>query len=269
MTKQSKMFAALLKYWRGKRGLSQLDLALRAEISTRHISFLETGRSQPSQEMVLRLAEALDLPLREQNKLLVEAGFAPIFAESDLKALADPKIDRALKLMMEQHEPYPMMVMDRSYNLLQMNRAARRFVVTCIGPQEGPVNVMMALFEKHLFRPYIEDWDSMAREVLSRLQREVLHKPNDEALSTLLDSILNLPEIPEAWRIPDLSRGGEAVYPIRFSVREQTLEFITTITSFNTPKNVTLEELQIESYYPTNPETEGLCHQLFSDEAQD
>ena len=265
MSQQSKMFAALLKYWRGKRGLSQLDLALKADISTRHISFLETSRSQPSQDMVLRLADTLDLPLREQNKLLCEAGFEAAFAESNQGSLEDPAIKRVLQFMMDKQEPYPLLVMDRNYRLVSMNKAATRFLAGSVGDVDSSFNVMKAIFEEQSFKPHIENWDSAAREVLSRLQREVLQNPADSELTKLLESILALPGIPSNWRIPDLSRGSQAVFPFQFRLGSHRLEFITTITSFNTPKNVTLEELQIECYYPGDEKTEELCRTLLSE----
>lgn len=259
------MFSALLKFWRGKRGLSQLDLALKADISTRHISFLETGRSQPSKEMVLRLSESLDLPFREQNKLLLEAGFEALFEEPTLSSLNDPGVTQVLDMMMEKHEPYPLMVMDRCYNLLTMNKAAGRFVEACLGTVEGPLNVLVAIFDESTFKPYIEEWESAAREVLSRLQREVLQRPNDQELTLVLNTVLAMPSIPKDWREPDLTRGSDAVFPFGFRVGEHRLDFVTTVTSFNTPRNITLEELCIESYFPANAQTKELCHRLLSE----
>lgn len=264
MTKQNKMFAALLKFWRGKRGLSQLDLALKADISARHVSFLETGRSQPSQEMVLRLAESLDLSFREQNKMLTEAGFEVLFDEPALAELDDPGISGVLQMMMDKHEPFPMMIMDECYNLLQMNQAARGFVEACLGPIDEPINVLLAIFDESTFKPFIEQWDLAAREVLTRLQREVLQRPNDQRLAKVLDAALDMPGLPKDWREPDLTQGAQSVFPFRFRVGEHRLDFITTVTSFNTPRNVTLEELRIESYFPANAHTEQLCLQLLS-----
>lgn len=257
MGKESKVFASLLKYWRGKRGLSQLDLALRADVSTRHISFLETGRSQPSEEMVLRLVEALDLPLRERNVVLQEAGYEAQFPEPELSALDQPGTRTVIDLMMAQQEPYPLIVMNRWYDIVAMNNGGKRLVSVCLGDSVSnqPINAMAALFKSELLKPVVLDWEIVAKEMLARLHREQLHRPQDQRLAGLLSEVLAMPGIPEDWRTPDLSRGTAAVLPFRLLVNGSKLEFVTTITEFSTPQNVTLQELQIESYFPLNEQT--------------
>lgn len=267
MTSESKMFSTLLKFWRGKRGLSQLDLALKADVSSRHLSFLETGRSQPSREMVLRLAETLDLSLRESNVLLREAGFAAEFEEPTSEGLKDPAIERVLEMMLHQQEPYPLIVMDRWFNVLMMNQGAILLATEGLELQPeqvapGALNAMEALFDPHTLRSRVLNWEKIAREILARLHREALHRPNDARLSELLERILAQPGVPSDWREPDLERGQAAVFPFSLRVGERDLHFVTTLTRFSTPRNVLSEELQIESYFPLDSETEQAWSEL-------
>lgn len=259
MTEESRLFAALLKYWRGRRGLSQLDLALTADVSARHISFLETGRSQPSREMVLLLASTLDVPLREQNAMLRAAGFDPAFEEPPLDALRDPAIERALDRMMAQHEPYPMVLMDRCYDVLRMNQGATRLFTTAVEAPPDRFNAVEALFDGSLLRPLVVNWEETARELVSRLHRESLHRPQDARLAALLEEILARPDVPDGWRRPDFSRGTSAAFAFRFRFHGQEFAFLTTLMTFSAPQNVTLDELQIESYFPLDDQTHRAC----------
>ncbi|MCB9525115.1 MAG: helix-turn-helix transcriptional regulator [Myxococcales bacterium] len=265
MADQSKLFPALLKFWRGRRGLSQLDLALAAGISGRHVSFLETGRSAPSEEMVMLLAATLDVPLRDRNHLLRAAGFEAHFPEPPLDALADPAVERAVERMLRQQMPYPMFVMNRAYDVLRMNPAAAALLTVAAGAPLAPgFNGVRILFEPGPVRDAVADWDEVARELLARVQREHLHHPTDEGLRDLLDAILAAPGVPEHWRRPDFGRGDHAVYPIRFAAGGLSLRFFTTVLRFQAPQNVTLDELQIEGWYPLDEATEQACALLSS-----
>jgi len=259
VSRDSKLFCALLKYWRGRRGLSQLDLAATAEISSRHLSFLETGRAKPSQEMVLRLAATLDVPLRDRNSLLREAGFPAHFPEPTLDALNDPAIEHALARMLRQQEPYPMILLDRTYEVLRVNEAAQRFFGAVLGGELVGRNALYVLFDPGLLRPYVVDWQDVGHEVVLRLQRETLFNPHDARLCEVLARLLEYPEVPEAWRRPDFSRASARAVQLRFRLGEQELGFVTTMTRFHAPHNVTLDELQIESYFPQDDATQRLC----------
>ncbi|MEM1043212.1 MAG: helix-turn-helix transcriptional regulator [Bacteroidota bacterium] len=259
---ESQLFAALLKYWRTKRGLSQLDLALTADVSARHVSFLETGRARPSQDMVLLLAATLDLPLRERNTMLREAGFAEAFDTPPLDALADEGIRRAITTMMQLHEPFPLMLLDRWYEVLDMNAGARRLIELVLGPITLPVNASLLLFDE--LRPYVVGWEQAAREVTARLHREALHQPRDERMAALLERVLAMPDVPEDWQRPDLSRGSEGAFALRLRAGDLDLAFVTTLMAFNAPQNVTLDELRIESYFPLDDATEVACRALAS-----
>lgn len=259
------LFPALLKYWRGRRGMSQLDLALAADVSARHVSFLETGRAKPSEEMVLCLGATLEAPLRDQNAMLQAAGFNDHFAEANTHGHFGPSIERAIERMLSQHEPFPMIVMDNHYNMLKSNSGAQRLINrVLLDPSaiQPPLNVMSALFDPQLARPFIADWEKLAHSLLSRLHREALHRPHDTALTQLLEQLLSYPDVPPEWRQPDFSAPSDAALSIRFQRDELDLSFLTTVTAFNAPQNVSLEELRIESYFPIDENTEQACLRL-------
>lgn len=262
--RRSGLFPAQLKYWRNQRGLSQLDFSLQAQVSARHISFLETGRASPSRDMVLRLGASLAVPLREQNRLLRAAGFDAHFEEPE-QARIPPVVSDILARMMKQHEPYPMVVLDRCYNLLQMNQGAAallpRFVAEpsdTSGTAE-PVNLLRMLFSPHLARPFVEDWSSLAGFLLSRVHQELLLRGDDPELQSLLDELIRYDGVPEDWRHPDFSTGVAPVFTMRLKRDDTELAFSTTVTRFSGPQAVMLEELQIESYFPLDEETEAFC----------
>lgn len=257
------MYPALLRYWRNARGMSQLDLAAAADVSPKHVSFLETGRSTPSREMVLRLASTLGLPLRDQNAMLTAAGFSPAFADVDA-ARHDPAIQRALATMMKKHEPYPMLVFDRNYDIVQVNAAAQRMLHLLLGPRAGEErNIMRLIFDPGLLRPQLLEWDKVARAMLVRLQRDaLLHHRRDDDLRRLVSALCSYEGVPNNWREPDFTASSDATLQFRVRHEGHTLSFLTTLTVFSAPQNVALEELHIESYYPLDEATETLCRHL-------
>lgn len=256
------MYPALLRYWRNARGMSQIDLASAADVSPKHVSFLETARAAPSREMVLRLASTLGLPLRDQNAMLTAAGFAAVFEESD-PARCDASIQRALATMMKKHEPYPMLVFDRNYDIVQVNEAARRLLHFVLGDRAGTErNIMRLIFDPTLLRPRILDWPRVARAVLVRLQRDALIHRRDDGLRRLVSALCSYEEVPSDWREPDFTTSSEATLQFRLEHAGHTLAFLTTLTVFSAPQNVSLEELHIESYYPLDEATETFCQNL-------
>ena len=259
------LFSALLRNWRTRRGLSQLDLSLTADVSSRHISFLETGRAQPSREMVLILGGALDLPLRDQNVLLRAAGFSDHFAEPSWTEGLDPIIERTLARMLEKHEPYPMVVLSHGYDIVRTNQAATRLMVWLLDDPSAlsqPPNLLRALFDPRLGRRYVLDWERIARSLLTRIQREVISRPSDAALSALLRELLSYPDVPASFRQPDLTIASEPTLSVRLRRNERELSFLTTVTQFDAPQNVTLQELKIESYFPLDEQTALACERL-------
>lgn len=262
--KEPRLFAALLRHWRTRRGLSQLDLALAANVSARHVSFLETGRAQPSREMVLRLAATLDVPLRDQNALLHAAEFPAEFAEPGLDELPRP-LALAIDRMLAQHEPYPLTVLSRHYDVLRMNAGGARLFSRFVAARDAlaqPLNVFAFVFDPRLGRPFIQGWDRLAREMVARLHREVLARPEDAQLSALLASLFRYEGVPEDWRQPDFSRPSEPTGEVRLRDGELALGFLTALTQFDAPQNVTLDELRIESYYPVDDATARACEAL-------
>lgn len=256
------MFPALLRYWRNARGLSQLDLAGAADVSPKHISFLETGRAKPSREMVLRLGATLDVALREQNTMLVAAGFAEAFDEPPPDRF-DPAIENALRLMMDHHEPYPLLVFDRRFELVMANEATDRLLRMLLGEDAGrEPNVMKLLFDPTLLRPHIVGWERVAKMLLLRIQRDALLHRRDDSLSALLSTLCAYPGVPDSWRTPDLSVPSDATLNLYFEYGGQRFGFLTTMTAFQAPQNISLQELQIESYYPLDDATTQLCRAM-------
>ncbi|MBV1859584.1 MAG: helix-turn-helix transcriptional regulator [Nannocystaceae bacterium] len=262
MSHDDNVFPALLRYWRGARGLSQLDLSGASGVSARHISFLETGRANPSQEMVLRLASTMDLALRDQNALLLSAGFAEMFRGTADGAF-EPIVQRALEIMMRHHEPFPLLVFDRHYDLVTANDATARLLKLLLGERsQQERNLMRLLFDPDLLRPFVVGWERIARALLNRMQRELLHRRRDAGLSALISSLCAYREVPEDWRAPDLTTPSVASLEIQFEFEGQRFGFLTTLTVFQAPQNVSLEELRIESYFPLDEATEQLCRAL-------
>jgi transcriptional regulator with XRE-family HTH domain len=255
------LFSALLRHWRTKRGLSQLDLSLTAEVSSRHISFLETGRAQPSREMVLILGGALDLALRDQNVLLRSAGFSDQFAEPSWSDGLDPSIERTLSYMLDKHDPYPMVVLSHVYDLVRVNQGGTKLMSWLIADPSAvtrPPNLMRALFDPKLARAFIVDWERIAKSLLTRIHREALARPSDAGLQGLLRELLAYPDVPSSFRQPDITDTTEPTLSVRVRKGDVELAFLTTVTHFDAPQNITLQELKIESYFPLDDHTERL-----------
>jgi len=243
--------------------MSQLDLGLAADVSAKHVSFLETGRSIPSREMVLRLARTLGVPLRDQNELLRASNFEPVFAES-ASALSGP-VEQAITRMLAKHEPFPMLVMNRRYDVVRSNEAGLRMMRAILPAKvaEGTINVFEVLFDPDGARPLVVDWENVARALLSRLQREALARGNDAELNALLRTLLDYPGVPKHWQSPQMSDPAtEPCLALRFRVAELELAFLVTVTIFDAPQNVALEEMRIESYYPLDDVTARACEAL-------
>ncbi len=249
----------ILKQWRGLRGLSQLELAHDANTSARHLSFVETGRARPSREMVQRFAEALDMPLRERNALLLAAGFAAVYRERPLDDDAMAQARRALEFILKAHEPFPALVMSRTWDLLAANQAAGR-LMAWLGAGNAPVgtppNVLRLLLHPDGLRPYIADWESAAASLIARARRED-GPAGDETMARLLDEVLQYPGIPRKWRAPDFDAEVLPLLPLTFEKDGVRSSWFTTIATFGTPQDITLQELRIESFFPADEETEA------------
>ena len=259
-------FGTILRQWRARRRMSQLDLAVEAGISSRHLSFIETGRSQPSREMTVLLAGVLDVPLRDRNDLLTAAGFAPIYRETDLAAPAMAQVRRALDFMLKQQEPYPALVLDRRWNVLQVNdgsaRVQARFLDIDAAARIGPPNAMRLMFHTDGFRPFIANWEATAASLIQWLHRDVMTGVADAETRALLDELLSYPGVPRHWRTIDLDASTEPFLTIEFRKDDLTLKYFTTLTTLGTPHDVTLQGLRVECFYPADEETERVTRRL-------
>ncbi len=266
------LFPALLKHWRRQRGLSQLDLALNADVSARHVSFLETGRSVPSPEMVLRLATTLGVPLRQVNAMLRSAGHEPVYDESD--DVLPPAVADALALLKAHHEPYPLIVVDRAYRVRDLNQGATRLLGALLGtsstepgPAElGPgtidglgLNLARLTFDPDGAQPLLANFDQVGRELLWRIQREVLADPDDGEMHELLDELLAMPTVDPDWRRVDLSVPSDPALVLHLRAGGLDLRFLTMITAFQAPQNVAIEHLRIETWFPYDSATAEAC----------
>jgi transcriptional regulator with XRE-family HTH domain len=256
-------FGVLLRRWRGVRRVSQLDLALDADISTRHLSCVETGRSQPSRDMVLRLAEALRVPLRERNALLLAAGYAPLYRDTGLDANELEGARHAVELLMAQLEPNPVLVVDRHWNTLRMNPGAKRFLALFPGCDSGtPHNGVRLVFQPHGLRPFIENWELVAARIIRRVHREAADNPSDVTLKRFLEELLSCPDVPSRWRMLDLDGTASPFLTINYRWKNSTLRLFSTLTSLGTPLDIGLQELRIETFFPADEATRTVVNQL-------
>ena len=210
----------LLRHWRADRRLSQSALALEASTTARHLSFIESGRSQPSPEMVMRLARALDVPIRERNQLLLAAGHAPVYREAGLDGAEAAQVQAALERMLTAHEPFPAVVMDRHWNVTATNRAADAFFAWMLSGQaiEGPPNVIRLMFDPRGLRAFVTNWEATAEALVQRVHREAVGGIPDPKTLALLDEALAHPGVPAQWHIPDFRTPPLPIVP--FHVRE-------------------------------------------------
>lgn len=258
---------ALLREWRAARRLSQLDLALDANVSPRHLSCVETGKSQPSREMITRLADALDMPLRERNALLVAAGYAPRYPETALATPELAQVRRAIEFILAQQEPYPAFVLNRHWDVLMANAAATRVNAFVMHGRAGRhANMIRQIFDPEDLRGAVDNWEEVAGDLIRHLHGEVAAAPSDDVARALLDEVLAYPGVPARWRLRDVETAPTPLLTTVLRRDEHRLRFFSTITTFGTPRDVTLEELRIECCFPVDDATTRLCRRL-ADEA--
>jgi transcriptional regulator with XRE-family HTH domain len=262
-------FGQLLAQWRRLRGKSQLDLALQAAVSPRHVSFVETGRSNPSREMVLTLATALQVPLRERNALLLAAGYAPVYRETRLDAPELEPALRALDLILKHQEPYPAVVLDAQWDMLRANEAAAAFFALLLGESrpEGRPNVLRLMFDERYLKPYVENWDRVAGDLVQRAHREAVGGTPNEALRRVLREVVAYPGVPERFGVLDLDATLAPFVPISFRKGELALRYFSLVTTLGMPQDVTLQELRVECFFPADGETERAAARLFAERA--
>jgi transcriptional regulator with XRE-family HTH domain len=258
----------ILRQWRGSRGKTQLDLSFDSGISQKHISFVESGRSTPSRQTLLDLAQALEIPLREQNTLLLAAGYAPVHSQDPLDAPAMTSITKALKRMLHQHEPFPAIVMDRHWNVLMTNDASPRFFDCFIdmSARPEPRNLLHLMFDPEGMRPFIANWKTMARSLLARVHREALGRVIDAGTRHLLDELAKYPDVAPEWRNPSTDDVLPMI-PLSFRKGGVTLNYFSMITTVGTPQTVTAEEMRLESMFPADEWTEETHARFVRDNA--
>lgn len=244
-------FPSRLVERRKRRGLSQLGLALVASCSQRHVSFLELGRTQPSREMVLRLAAALDVPFRASNELLLAAGYAPVWTESALDAPRLAPVQAALDFMLAQQEPYPAVIVDRRWNLLQANRGAVALVEFLVGPLApgAAVNLADALVAPDVLRRHLENWAEVVRYFLHSVEADAV-ADGTAGTGALLERLLGYEGVSAVREAGEGPSFAGPVLPMLFRKGETRLALFTTIATLGTPQDVTLQELRIESFFP-------------------
>jgi len=254
----------LIRQWRERRRLSQLTLALDAEISARHLSFLETGRANPSRDMVLLLARVLEVPPRGRNELLLAAGYAPVYHERGLDAPEMAQVRRALQFTLRQQEPYPALVVDGRWNILMSNEGATRLMGLFLDPAEaatlGPPNALRLFYHPRGMRPFIVNWQATAGALIQWLHRDTLRGRPETA--RLLDELLSYPDVPKAWRTLDLDAPAAPFLAVELAKDDLHLTFFSTLTSLGVPYDITLDELRVECFFPADEGSEALMRRL-------
>jgi transcriptional regulator with XRE-family HTH domain len=260
---------SLLREWRGVRRMSQLDLAMTAEVSPRHVSFVETGRAVPSREMVLTLARALEVPFRERNAMLTAAGYAAVYRETSLDDPQMAEMRRALELLLRQHEPFLAVALDRRWDIAMCNAPYARFL-GMFGDERLRIepyrvlpaprlNVLRLLFGS--FKPVVENWDEVARALVERAQRETTID-RDPHRRRVVEECLR--EAPAGWNPPMPEARAQLVLTVELKLGEERARLFSTMATIGTAQDITLQELRIESFHPADAQSEKLVRALSS-----
>jgi transcriptional regulator with XRE-family HTH domain len=257
-------FSSLLKHWRNVRRLTQIELAGDANVSARHVCFLETGRAQPSREMVQLLGNALDLPLEERNALHVAAGFVPPYGDRGLAADNLQHVRRALDFILRQQEPYPGIVIDGHWDVRIRNDASRRLFKAFHQSYEMESdladNAMHVVFHPKGLRQFIVNWDEFAGQMIQILHREVAQ--GSRVAAQLLDEIMTYPGLPAEWRIPRNPAASSPVMTMQLRKDDFRLAFFSTFTTLAMPTDAALQKLKIECFYPADSATAEKAREL-------
>jgi transcriptional regulator with XRE-family HTH domain len=229
--------------------MSQLALAHEAGVTPRHVSFVESGRANPSREMVLTLTRALNVPLRERNQVLLAAGYAPQYRETGLDDRSMAAVNQALNTLLETL-PHPAVVMDRHWNLLRANAAADALFGWLLDGAAEERNVVRLMFGP--LRPHVANWEQTGEALVQRVHREAIGGVPDLVTRRLLDEVLALDGIPARWRTPDFARTPLPLLPIHFAKDGRELRYFSLVTTVGTPQDITLQELRVESFFPAD-----------------
>jgi transcriptional regulator with XRE-family HTH domain len=266
---QTTRFGSLLRHWRTVRRMSQLDVALSAEISQRHLSFLESGRARPSRGMVLKISEVLEVPLRHRNELLASVGLAAVYAELPLTSAELEAAREALERILRHHEPYPAMVVDGAWNILMKNCASTRIIHACVSEEDlrrlgsgGYVNFIRLMFDPGGMRSHVRSWEATATYLIGRLRREYSADP-DSAAAVLLREVL--PSAPPHFVPPISALPLPPTAPLELDIDGRLLRLFNTLTTFGTPQDVSLQGVRVEMSFPMDAETAALLTQFEKD----
>jgi transcriptional regulator with XRE-family HTH domain len=257
----------LLREWRAAKRLSQLDLALEAGVSARHLSCVETGKAQPSRDMIALLADALAMPLRERNALLVAAGYAPHYAETGLDAAALRQVRVAIDCILGHQEPFPAFLLNRRWDVLQTNRAAVR-VNDFLGAGRRHANMVRRFLDPDDLRRFVVNWEEIAGDLIRHLHEAIAAAPSDAGARALLEEALGYPGVPAHWRTRDVGAPPPPLLTVVFRKADRELRFFSTITTFATPRDVTVDEIRIECAFPADESTAELCRLLARDDVE-
>ena len=250
----------VLRDWRRVRGKSQLSLAHDADVSARHLSFIETGRAQPSRRILLTLARTLQMPLRGQNSLLEAAGYARLYKESQLDAVELSQVRSVIEFLLQRHEPYSAVALDRCWNVLMSNRPFDLTVAQLVDLEPifggGEPNLMKLLFHPAGLRRSVVNMDHVGPIMLNRIRGEIRRTGGPDPLEGLLEELLEYPGTPALWKVPDPSVADSVVIPVHLAVAGEDLRFLSAITTLGTPQDVMLQELSIETFAPADDATD-------------
>jgi transcriptional regulator with XRE-family HTH domain len=247
----------LLQQWRKLRHLSQLGLAHEAEVSPRHVCFLETGRARPSREMVVHLAAVLDVPLRERNALLLAAGFAPMYPEAALDAKDLAPVRAALDAMLAHQEPYPAVILNRRWDIIQTNGAADRFFAFLLDGRRpaGQPNVLRAVFHPDGLRPWLSNWEAVAEALVERARREALGGLVDADTAAVVAEVLKYPDVPARLHRARRDLPLSPVIPLRFEKEGRRFAYFSVVATLGSPQDITAQEVRVECFFPADAET--------------
>jgi transcriptional regulator with XRE-family HTH domain len=259
---------AMLRHWRHERGLSQLRLALEADVSTRHISFLENGRANPSREMIVQLSSTLEIPLRERNRILEAAGFASAYRQTALDEAGMGHIAKVVDLILEQQLPAGAVALDWNWNVIKANRAMMAVVALFADPAllTPPLNAMRLVFGEGGLHRFVSNWSEVGPVMVERIRREASFEGRDEA-RLLLDELLGSSAVQSDWEPAEGDAPPALLIPMHLEKDGIRLSLFSTITTLGTPQDITLQELRIESFYPMDPESEAVLRALCPEDA--
>jgi transcriptional regulator with XRE-family HTH domain len=254
----------LLRHWREMRGKNQLDLSLDTGVSQRHLSFIENKRSVPSRQTLMDIAQALDIPFRDRNALLLAAGYAPLYSEGAWNSHEMKSITKALERMLSQHNPFPAVVMDRYWNVLLANESAPRFFNCFIdmAARKGPRNLLHLTFDPEGMRPFVANWEDVAKSLIQRVHREAVGRVVDEKTKELLAALLAYPGVKMDWKTPKATSAMPVtpelpMIPLGFVKDKKVLSYFSMITTVGTPQTVAAQELRMECLFPADEATES------------